>query len=1302
MGKSKRIISMFIIISLLFSLIPAMSFAAGSTNLAVTNLSVPKQDQYKPDTRYDVPIPDETKVSITRKTSKKVTVEVEGTFDQSKLQDFYYSVTSVKPNTPSVAVPVITDKALAIDNQSFQFQNVVLYEGLNKIVVYTANGEFSTPAAWVYYTSATTITNLKIDNRTDFSSNIIITPETITDRNANFIISGEAPNADTVSVQVVGDQKFYTGFHDKSSGYFQFIVDKLNSTTTSNLKLQGGDQKLLITATNDSQKTSLARNFVYNDGTPFIFMNKIAENATSTTKFDLIEQPVIEGSNNQVYLEGYIKVDKMPDPTDANKTVLKYNEVTIKTTSGASAVYDLTSSSLPSGLTLQPTTASLYPSTENYNVYKYTISNLGIDQASKTQKIISEFRNTMYPESILPVYRTYFFDYINTNDPYISSVIVDNNFTLVDGLQINELPVVFSIKEDTTSPARLDDFYVYYDGVRKDNVGTVMEKNLTNKSVKIKWLPEGVHQIKFVPVKNGVPIEKGALTRTIQYIPMQYIIMTNIYHGQVFTDYTLNSLEGKLVNVPSDNTYEIYINGYLLNDNVSGSTDPTVFNLRAYKDASNTQLYSLAEKILPGKNEIKAIIRDKDNRVLSESNWDIYFFTVKSPSIELDIDATQKDNFVYVDQMPAGQYVTKERSASLKGKMFNADTLVLTVYRKGEAANDLIKVGKWSYSNTTNRLTEITTDGKSFNDRDYTNNFFDVLVDESNGSFNVKVDLSKIGTTTIQAQVTNDSGITNTKTIEIVREPLPYDIIYPNLQRTNVVNSNFVRIEMIAEGADEVLFGKEEPARRAPVIDRQGNVDNKNGFVFDINNLKKGKNKIKFSVVRGEQTLDAEIEIFSTNTNIEGATYKTEIGSKMKIFNGLVELKFPKDTMLRRNDDSTINPYLSNQRQILFGIAEDQYGRVDKFRHPMSFELRKDQFNDGTPIDNFYPPIDGYAYVGRSFLMETTGRFRAASPLIWIDAGVLKENEDTKDEIIYGSGQLPYDSSSIFYYRDNKDQIVPTNRGEITLQYNKNMLNNAWPYLTVYRYIYNPTKGIYEWENIGGIVDTKKNTITAPFDGFGYYRVMYMHQSFDDVIDHSWARYDLDTLYSKGIMTNMFVDQFRPEENISRGEFVTLIVKGLQLPLDYEGELTFYDVQKNPYFVGNPLYDYRYIETAARYGIIRGHLQGTFAPNQNITREDAAAIIVRALNLKTGSTTQIPKSKANLQKLFTDANLVNEYAILSVEAVVKSKLMAGKPNVLLDGQKKQSYRFEPKSNLKRSEAAGIIMNILRQQKKVPK
>src|SRR5690606_21474160 len=110
---------------------------------------------------------------------------------------------------------------------------------------------------------------------------------------------------------------------------------------------------------------------------------------------------------------------------------------------------------------------------------------------------------------------------------------------------------------------------------------------------------------------------------------------------------------------------------------------------------------------------------------------------------------------------------------------------------------------------------------------------------------------------------------------------------------------------------------------------------------------------------------------------------------------------------------------------------------------------------------------------------------------------------------------------------------------------------------------------------------------------------------------------------------------------------------------------TFTDVPRyNPHMGG--LYDFRYIETAARAGIIRGTTGGMFNPDRAITREEAAVMIARAANLRLNNDPN--RVLRSLQASFTDANLIDVYARPAVEAVYRAGLITGKENVLLEGQ----------------------------------
>ncbi|MOA01443.1 Endoglucanase precursor [compost metagenome] len=205
---------------------------------------------------------------------------------------------------------------------------------------------------------------------------------------------------------------------------------------------------------------------------------------------------------------------------------------------------------------------------------------------------------------------------------------------------------------------------------------------------------------------------------------------------------------------------------------------------------------------------------------------------------------------------------------------------------------------------------------------------------------------------------------------------------------------------------------------------------------------------------------------------------------------------------------------------------------------------------------------------------------------------------------------------------------------------------------------------------------------------------MKLRRSYSDVTNHGWARNILNALYSKGIMKNLRGDSFGTDDRVSRGEFATLLVKGLDLPLNYpkdgdHSKSSFLDIGPG---AQTETWSYEYIETAARAGIVTGVTEGVFAPYTPITREQAAVMISRALKLKLAANDE--KLNSALAKSFIDSGSMDYYARPSIQAVSKAKIMSGSASTL-PGQKKPSYSFNPKGYMTRAEAGKIAVELFK-------
>jgi len=577
-----------------------------------------------------------------------------------------------------------------------------------------------------------------------------------------------------------------------------------------------------------------------------------------------------------------------------------------------------------------------------------------------------------------------------------------------------------------------------------------------------------------------------------------------------------------------------------------------------------------------------------------------------------------------------------------------------------------------------------------------TQSFFFNIVDEK-----LPVDGSPL-VYTISVFNAGEFGPRATYSIEVNSISIPYKIEIPaNIEQNHIVNQNYLEVIISAPGADSMTINKEQ----AEAIDYYDySTTNEVGVekAFRAYVTLKSANKdieIPFTIKRGDTTTTSSFKVRYVPTNIPGAQYMEAMKSSHKVFNGALSLSFPKNTNLIRstylNSSDKSSTQVYNGNDILFAIAHPDDGIVD--RH------------------NFENQASGYSSVSTSLgnlhiktrFESDAGRFIKASPLYWIDAG-LADDSDTDnvyDPITRGLDPFPFPRSvdvkdyprftDRVSYKDR--EILPSNPGTLTLSYDSNIVSSAGTTISVFRF--DPYNSI--WENIGGVVDEKKGTVSVPFTKFGYYVVVKLTRSYNDIIDHSYAREAMEAIYAKGIMNAVdTVGRFGGDEYITRGEFTRMIVKALELPLNYDGALhfTYYPETVTNQYNPNAIYDIRYIETAARAGIVNGTRPGFFGEDVSITRQDAAVILARALELKLE--TNATKARNDLDKAFKDGAAFDYYAIPAVLAVQKQGFIVGKPINTADP--KEGYVYDPKARMLRSDAAIIMARVMNKLKKLPK
>ncbi|RAV04971.1 immunoglobulin-like domain-containing protein [Paenibacillus sp. YN15] len=121
--------------------------------------------------------------------------------------------------------------------------------------------------------------------------------------------------------------------------------------------------------------------------------------------------------------------------------------------------------------------------------------------------------------------------------------------------------------------------------------------------------------------------------------------------------------------------------------------------------------------------------------------------------------------------------------------------------------------------------------------------------------------------------------------------------------------------------------------------------------------------------------------------------------------------------------------------------------------------------------------------------------------------------------------------------------------------------------------------------------------------GNSIYTVIELNRTFEDLKGH-WAESDIQRLASKLIVEGVSNATFEANRSITRAEWASLLVRSLGLTLS--GESSFRDVSPDDWY-------YTAVSAAVQAGIVNGYPDSTFRPDAPITREELAAMLIRAL-----------------------------------------------------------------------------------------
>ena len=110
--------------------------------------------------------------------------------------------------------------------------------------------------------------------------------------------------------------------------------------------------------------------------------------------------------------------------------------------------------------------------------------------------------------------------------------------------------------------------------------------------------------------------------------------------------------------------------------------------------------------------------------------------------------------------------------------------------------------------------------------------------------------------------------------------------------------------------------------------------------------------------------------------------------------------------------------------------------------------------------------------------------------------------------------------------------------------------------------------------------------------------------AFSDIAADAWYTTAVNTLASLGIVNGIGSEQFAPDRPITRAEFTVIAMRFTYGTMD--GKNIFSDINENDWF-------YDQVVGSIQYGWINGYSDGTFRPNNTITRAEVITIVNRML-----------------------------------------------------------------------------------------
>lgn len=210
-------------------------------------------------------------------------------------------------------------------------------------------------------------------------------------------------------------------------------------------------------------------------------------------------------------------------------------------------------------------------------------------------------------------------------------------------------------------------------------------------------------------------------------------------------------------------------------------------------------------------------------------------------------------------------------------------------------------------------------------------------------------------------------------------------------------------------------------------------------------------------------------------------------------------------------------------------------------------------------------------------------------------------------------------------------------------------------------------------QTVNGAYNDATGMVEFSTEHFSYYAIGYNRVIFKDVYPSDWYHDAINFVAARGIAGGIGEGNFGPQDSLTRGQFMVMVMRAYGIEPDYNSSDNFSDAQNT--FCSN------YLAAAKRLGITRGIGNNLYEPERKLTRQEMFALLYNCLSVideKSRSRSGLPLTG------FADAQQVAPWATEAISFFAGTGIITDS-----DGS------LNPTDNTSRAQMAQVLYQLLK-------